>query len=109
LEPWYKVATARNEVREGRSFNPDEFDSTLEQRIAGIAPEDYRNPCHCGRARLAREPQSSIRRSALPGRTTPVCGAKWCPRLGGKYRGNPSASVSPARLARETPPYSKIY
>jgi hypothetical protein len=23
LEPWYKVATPRSEVREGRSFNPD--------------------------------------------------------------------------------------
>ena len=25
MEPWYKVTTARAEVREGRSFNPDEF------------------------------------------------------------------------------------
>ena len=25
MEPWYKVATPRKEVREGRSFNPDEF------------------------------------------------------------------------------------
>ena len=25
MEPWYKVVTPRKEVREGRSFNPDEF------------------------------------------------------------------------------------
>ena len=25
MEPWYKVVTPRQEVREGRSFNPDEF------------------------------------------------------------------------------------
>jgi len=30
MEPWYKVATPRKEVREGRSFNPDEFAITLE-------------------------------------------------------------------------------
>jgi hypothetical protein len=24
-EPWYKVVSPRQEVREGRSFNPDEF------------------------------------------------------------------------------------
>ena len=35
LEPWYKVATLRKEVREGRSFNPDEFAIHLEQVVAG--------------------------------------------------------------------------
>ena len=44
LEPWYKVATPRKEVREGRSFNPDEFAIHLEQVIGGTAPEDYRDP-----------------------------------------------------------------
>lgn len=44
MEPWYKVATRRKEVREGRSFNPDEFAIALEQVVAGTAPEDYRNP-----------------------------------------------------------------
>jgi len=44
MEPWYKVATPRKEVREGRSFNPDEFAIHLEQVIAGSAPEDYREP-----------------------------------------------------------------
>jgi hypothetical protein len=34
MEPWYKVATPRREVREGRSFNPDEFAIHLEQVIA---------------------------------------------------------------------------
>lgn len=44
MEPWYKVAVPRKEVREGRSFNPDEFAIALEQVVAGTAPEDYRNP-----------------------------------------------------------------
>ena len=44
MDPWYKVATPRKEVREGRSFNPDEFAIHLEQVIAGVAPEDYREP-----------------------------------------------------------------
>ena len=44
MEPWYKVATPRKEVREGRSFNPDEFVIALEQVVAGTAPDDYRKP-----------------------------------------------------------------
>jgi hypothetical protein len=44
MEPWYRVATPRKEVREGRSFNPDEFAIALEQVVAGTAPEDYREP-----------------------------------------------------------------
>ena len=44
MEPWYKVATPRKEVRDGRSFNPDEFAIHLEQVISGTAPDDYRDP-----------------------------------------------------------------
>ena len=44
MDPWYKVATLRREVREGRSFSPDEFAIALEQVVAGAAPEDYRDP-----------------------------------------------------------------
>jgi hypothetical protein len=44
MEPWYKVATPRKEVREGRSFNPDEFAIALEQVVAGTAPADYSDP-----------------------------------------------------------------
>ncbi len=44
MEPWYKVATPRKEVRQGRSFNPDEFAIALEQVVAKTAPEDYRDP-----------------------------------------------------------------
>ncbi len=44
MDPWYKVAIPRKEVREGRSFNPDEFAIALEQVVAGTAPEDYRRP-----------------------------------------------------------------
>ena len=44
LDPWYRVVTLRKEVREGRSFSPDEFAIALEQVVAGTAPEDYREP-----------------------------------------------------------------
>ena len=44
LEPWYKIALPREEVREGRSFNPDEFAIALEQVVGGTAPTDYRDP-----------------------------------------------------------------
>jgi hypothetical protein len=39
MEPWYKVITPIKEVREGRSFNPDEFAIALEQVVACTAPE----------------------------------------------------------------------
>ena len=42
--PWHKVVTPRQEVREGRSFSPDEFAIALEQVVAGTAPLDYRDP-----------------------------------------------------------------
>ena len=44
MDPWYKTVTPRREVREGRSFNPDEFAIHLEQVIAKTAPADYRDP-----------------------------------------------------------------
>jgi hypothetical protein len=44
MEPWYRMVSPRQEVREGRSFNPDEFAIALEQVVAGTAPEDYREP-----------------------------------------------------------------
>ena len=36
MEPWYKIATPRKEVREGRSFDPSEFAIHLEQVVAGM-------------------------------------------------------------------------
>ena len=44
MDPWYKIVTLRKEVREGRSFSPDEFAIALEQVLAKTAPEDYRDP-----------------------------------------------------------------
>lgn len=44
MEHWYRVVFPRKEVREGRSFNPDEFAIHLEQVVDGRAPEDYRVP-----------------------------------------------------------------
>lgn len=44
MDAWYKVTSPRKEVREGRSFNPDEFAIALEQVVAGTAPKDYTDP-----------------------------------------------------------------
>ena len=44
MDPWYRVVTPRREVREGRSFSPDEFAIALEQVVAGTAPADYSDP-----------------------------------------------------------------
>ena len=44
MRPWYKIVELRHEVREGRSFSPDEFAIALEQVVAGTAPQDYRDP-----------------------------------------------------------------
>jgi len=44
MEPWYKNTMPRPEVREGRSFNPDEFAIALEQVAANRGPDDYRDP-----------------------------------------------------------------
>ena len=44
MDPWYRIVTLRKEVREGRSFSPDEFAIALEQVVAGTAPADYRDP-----------------------------------------------------------------
>ena len=44
MDPWYKHVTPRREVREGRSFSPDEFAIALEQVVAGTAPDDYKRP-----------------------------------------------------------------
>jgi hypothetical protein len=46
MEPWYKVATPRAEVREGRSFHPDEFAIALRQVARDAAPGDRDD---CGR------------------------------------------------------------
>lgn len=43
LTPWYEVIKPRDEVKKGRSFNPDEFAIHLEQVVAGSAPLDYRD------------------------------------------------------------------
>lgn len=44
MQPWHKVVIPRKEVREGRSFDPDEFAIHLEQVVAGTAPDDYKDP-----------------------------------------------------------------
>ena len=44
MQPWHRVVTPRAEVREGRSFSPDEFAIALEQVVSGGAPADYADP-----------------------------------------------------------------
>ena len=44
MQPWHRVVTPRAEVREGRSFSPDEFAIALEQVVSGDAPADYADP-----------------------------------------------------------------
>ena len=44
MDPWYRMVTPRKEVREGRSFNPDEFAIALDQVVDGRAPADYQDP-----------------------------------------------------------------
>jgi hypothetical protein len=36
MEPWWKLTTTPKEVREGRSFNPDEFAIALEQAVIAV-------------------------------------------------------------------------
>jgi len=75
MDPWYKVAIPRKEVREGRSFNPDEFAIALEQVVAGTAPEDYRDPAKffsrmCFTRALREHSGMVLRRLAVKTETT---------------------------------------
>ena len=78
LDPWYKVVTLRKEVREGRSFNPDEFAIALEQILAQTAPADYRDPAQffsrtCFTRALQEHAGMVLRRlSGKTGKTAPV-------------------------------------
>ena len=78
LPPWYKVVTLRREVREGRSFSPDEFAIALEQVVAKTAPEDYRDPAQffsrtCFTRALKEHAGMVLRRlSGKTGNTAPV-------------------------------------
>ena len=72
VRPWYKSVELRREVREGRSFSPDEFAIALEQVVAGTAPEDYRDPAQffsrtCFTRALKEHAGMALRR--LSGRT----------------------------------------
>mgnify|MGYP005636073269 CR=1 FL=1 len=44
LKPWYKIATPREDIREGKPLDASEFAIHLDQVIEGRAPEDYKNP-----------------------------------------------------------------
>ena len=78
MDPWYRVATLRREVREGRSFSPDEFAIALEQVVAGTAPPDYSDPAQffartCFTRALREHAGMALRRlSGKTGNTAPV-------------------------------------
>ena len=78
MDPWYKVVAPRKEVREGRSFSPDEFAIALEQVVAGTAPEDYRDAAQffsrtCFTRALKEHTGMVLRRlSGKTGNTAPV-------------------------------------
>jgi hypothetical protein len=65
MDPWYKVATPRKEVREGRSFNPDEFAIALEQVVAGKAAEKRRGSTLLGRLPGIKELRAWVRQRRL--------------------------------------------
>ena len=65
MEPWYKVATPRREVREGRSFNPDEFAIALEQVVAGTGPPPTALATHAQATGPMLAPFHSVRSVAI--------------------------------------------
>ena len=78
MDPWYRIVTLRREVREGRSFSPDEFAIALEQVVAKTAPVDYRDPAQffsrtCFTRALKEHAGMVLRRLAgKTGNTAPV-------------------------------------
>jgi len=44
LKPWYKVATPREDLRDGKPLDASEFAVHLDQIRDGRAPNDYQNP-----------------------------------------------------------------
>lgn len=72
MEPCYKIVVPRKEVRQGRSFNPDEFAIHLEQVIGRIAPKDCREPDKFFNRRI-----SSLTHSP----TDPSSGEQWIPEI----------------------------
>ena len=84
MEPWYKVATPRKEVREGRSFNPGRV----------------RHRARAGRGRdgaggLPRARRSSSRAPASRGRCAST--RAWC------CAGSPGEPTTPRRCSRSSP------
>jgi predicted AAA+ superfamily ATPase len=44
LKPWYKVATPREDLREGKPLDAAEFAVHLDKIRDGSAPREYQNP-----------------------------------------------------------------
>ncbi len=44
LQPWYKVVTPREDLRDGKPLDASEFAVHLDQVREGRAPKDYQKP-----------------------------------------------------------------
>src|SRR5262245_51190291 len=96
MEPWFKIAVPRREVREGRSFSPDELPSHLEQVVAGTAPEDYSKPEQFFRAQLYAGVERPCRHGAAPA-TRSAISLQW---FGRRRRGAGRADKHPDARGR---------
>ncbi len=47
LEPWYKIATPREDLREGKPLDASEFAIHLDQVIEGRAPVEFFGIKYC--------------------------------------------------------------
>lgn|GEM_PF-3812282 len=81
-------ATLRKEIRESRSFHPDEFATALEQIFTGKAPKDHSDPVEFSRrmclTRATWEPRAGYRKGLRAEQTMwPPTSSAWqtpCPR-----------------------------
>jgi hypothetical protein len=66
MQAWYKVATPRKEVREGRSFNPDEFAIHHRALGPGLLESAYEE-CLCRELSLREIPFERQRPASVAG------------------------------------------
>lgn len=100
LDPWYKIVTPRKEVREGRSFNPDEFAIALEQIVwfeEMIGPEEV--GFEKGVFLLLKGKAKGLKGGApAPGPTVPTPGPEPMPPTGPETEPGPAPTPGPETL-----------
>ena len=72
LQPWYKIATPREDLREGKPLDAAEFAVHLDQVRDGRGSEDYSNPARFTSRYGIRKGHFCIRWKAPAMRTTTV-------------------------------------